>query len=56
MDHQHIFVGIDVAKQHLDITIRPGDDCFRVNNDDLGIADLVQRLGNLTPTPPLNPH
>ena len=49
MDHQHIFVGIDVAKKNLDIAIRPAGDCFRVNNDDLGIADLSSDWGALPP-------
>jgi transposase len=49
MDHEQVFVGIDVSKKHLDVTIRPGDDFFRASNDDLGIADLVQRLIDLNP-------
>ena len=49
MDQEQIFVGIDVSKKHLDVNIRPGDDFFRVSNDDLGIADLVQRLVDLNP-------
>jgi len=49
MDHKQVFVGIDVSKKHLDVSIRPGDDFFRVSNDDLGIADLVQRLVDLNP-------
>jgi transposase len=49
MDQEQIFVGIDVSKKHLDVSIRPGDDFFRVSNDDPGIAGLVQRLMDLTP-------
>jgi transposase len=49
MDPKQIFVGIDVSKKHLDVNIRPGDDFFRVNNDDPGIADLVRRLVDLNP-------
>lgn len=49
MDQEQIFVGIDVSKKHLDVSIRPGDGFFRVSNDDLGIADLVQRLVDLNP-------
>jgi transposase len=44
MDHKQVFVGIDVSKKHLDVSVRPGDEFFRVSNDDPGIADLVQRL------------
>jgi transposase len=49
MDRKPVFVGIDVSKKQLDVAIKPGDDFFRVSNDDPGIADLVQRLVDLTP-------
>lgn len=49
MDQQQVYIGIDVSKKHLDVSIRPGNDFFRVGNDDLGIADLIQRLVDLTP-------
>ena len=49
MDHKQVFVGIDVSKKHLDVSIRPGDDFFRVSNDDLGIADLVKSLVDFNP-------
>ena len=38
-----VFVGIDVAKGHLDIACRPGP-TFRVANDPKGLADAVARL------------
>jgi transposase len=38
-----IFVGIDVAKGHLDIACRPGP-AFRVANDPAGLAAAVARL------------
>jgi transposase len=40
-----VFVGIDVAKDHLDVHLLPDGIAFRVANDDAGIADLVARLG-----------
>jgi transposase len=49
MDHAQVFVGIDVSKKQLDVAIRPGEDFFRVTNDDLGIPALVQRLVDLNP-------
>lgn len=42
-------VGIDVSKKHLDVSIKPGDDFFRVNHDDASIAGRGQRLVGLTP-------
>ena len=38
------FVGVDVAKAHLDVAIRPGGAPFRVANDPAGLAELVARL------------
>ena len=38
------FVGIDVAKAHLDVHLRPQGESFRVGNDPDGIAALVGRL------------
>ena len=45
-----LFIGIDVAKDHLDVHVRPTGLAFRVANDDAGIADLVARLQALRPT------
>lgn len=44
-----VFVGIDVAKAHLDIALRPTAEGWRVANDDAGIAPLVVRLQALRP-------
>lgn len=44
-----VFVGIDVAKAHLDIALRPTAEAWRVANDDAGIAPLVARLQDLQP-------
>jgi transposase len=42
------YVGIDVAKEHLDVAVRPDGTGWRVANDAAGIAALVARL----PEPP----
>jgi transposase len=44
------FVGIDVAKAHLDIAVRPTDEQWRVPHDEPGITALVGRLAALAPT------
>jgi transposase len=49
MEHS-VFVGIDVAKDRLDVHVRPGDDAFSVSNDDAGLADLGERLAARRPT------
>jgi transposase len=45
----HVFVGIDVAKAHLDIALRPTGDRWAVTNEDAGITALVTRLQELAP-------
>ena len=50
MNPAHIYVGIDVAKDRLDVAQRPGTEAWWVTNDDRGIADLVVRLKALRPT------
>lgn len=44
------YVGIDVAKHHLDVAVRPGGDNWRVPHDADGLAALVARLHDLAPT------
>jgi len=44
-----IYVGIDVAKDRLDVAQRPGTEAWSVSNDNRGIADLVARLKTLRP-------
>jgi len=39
-----IFVGIDVAKDRLDVAVRPTGDRWAVPNDDAGITTVVARL------------
>ncbi len=43
------FVGIDVAKDRLDVHVRPGGEAFAVARDGNGLAMLVQRLQALAP-------
>ncbi len=47
---QPLFVGIDVAKDRLDVHIRPTGEAFTVRHDDAGLATLAERLGGLRPT------
>jgi len=44
-----LYVGIDVAKAHLDIALRPHTESWRVVNDVAGIAHLIARLDALHP-------
>jgi transposase len=39
-----LFVGIDVAKERLDVHLQPGGETFTVARNDPGLADLVRRL------------
>jgi transposase len=45
-----VFVGIDVAKAHLDVGLVPGGETWRVDHDEAGIATLVARLVAARPT------
>jgi transposase len=44
-----IFVGIDVAKDRLDIHVRPSGESFTVARDGEGLAALVDRLKQIAP-------
>lgn len=44
------YVGIDVAKAHLDVAVLPAEGSWRVLNDPPGIAALVNQLQTHTPT------
>ena len=46
MEH---FVGIDVAKDRLDVHLRPSGETFAVARDGEGLAQLVDRLQTLAP-------
>jgi len=43
------FVGIDVAKDRLDVHLRPADEVFALARDSVGLAELVERLVALRP-------
>lgn len=45
-----VFVGIDVAKDHLDLAVRPSAETWRVANTDAAFPDLVTRLHAVAPT------
>jgi transposase len=45
-----MFVGIDVAKAELVVSILPSTERFTVANDERGVHTLVERLRSLTPT------
>ncbi len=38
---QEIFVGIDVSKLHLDVSVRPTGEEFQVGNDDEGFKNCM---------------
>jgi len=46
MEH---FVGIDVAKDRLDVHLRPSGESFTVIRDGEGLVQLVDRLHRLAP-------
>jgi transposase len=45
-----MFVGIDVSKKYLDVSCRPGNESYRVSNDEKGVAELAQRFASKAPT------
>jgi len=45
-----VFVGIDVAKDKLDVHLRPSAEAFSVARDGKGLAELVDRLRAVEPT------
>jgi hypothetical protein len=50
---EQVFVGIDVAKDHLDAHTRPEGESFVVSRDGDGLAGLVERLKQMKPGPML---
>jgi transposase len=44
------FVGIDVAKEHLDVHLHPGGEAFRLTHDEPGLQALGERLRASSPT------
>jgi transposase len=49
-ESQEIFVGIDVSKKELEVAIRPLEEPYQVHNDEEGIAQLVWRMQQVSPT------
>ena len=45
-----LFIGIDVSKDRLDISVRPTDQCLSFANTDTGLDDLIRTLSELSPT------
>lgn len=50
MSSEQIYVGIDVSKERLDVSLRPPGERFRVPNDGAGMDELAARLGEAQPT------
>ena len=44
MEQEAIYVGIDVAKAHVDVAVRPTDDRWEVSHHEAGIRQLVSQL------------
>jgi transposase len=47
---EQTYVGIDVAKDRLDVHVRPTGEVFAVARDGEGLATLTERLGGLKPS------
>lgn len=45
-----VFVGIDIAKNHLDVAIEPAHEALRVAHDEAGVGQLIGRLRANVPT------
>ena len=50
MNKESTYVGIDVAKDRLEVATRPGMESWNVTNDERGISELVDRLRKSRPT------
>ena len=48
-EHQNIYVGIDVAKEQLEIAVRPGTDSWTLANDETAVDELIQNMIALNP-------
>jgi transposase len=47
---EQVFIGIDVAKDRLDVHVRPSGEAFAVARDGEGVAALAERLRTMAPT------
>ena len=50
MKQAEIYVGIDVAKDRVDVAIRPGGDTWSADYDERGMSELVSCLRTVEPT------
>ena len=50
MEQEPVFVGIDVAKDRVDVALRPSGDVWEVAYDESGVSALVSRLQSLEPS------
>ena len=50
MERTASFIGIDVAKAHLDLAVRPSGEQGRLSNDEVGIGQVLERVRALQPT------
>lgn len=46
---EQVYIGIDVAKDRLEVHVLPGGEAFAVARDGEGVEDLADRLGSLNP-------
>lgn len=49
MSELAVFVGVDISSEHLDIGLRPTNDCWQETNDEPGISRVVERLQQIGP-------
>ena len=49
MEQESVYVGIDVAKTHVDVAVRPTGQRWTISNDEPGVRELVSRLKALDP-------
>ena len=49
MEQRPVYVGIDIAKAHIDVATRPGDQTWRVSYDEEGLRGLAADLEDINP-------
>ncbi len=49
MEQEEVYIGIDVAKTHVDVAVRPTGQRWTISNDEPGVRELVSRLKALDP-------
>lgn len=48
-ENTKVYIGIDVSKAHLDVSVGPNQANWQVENNLAGIEELVQKLGGVSP-------